>query len=322
MKKETKVAIAAVSAAAAAATVTAAVTSMKLLTDIAINKTLPKNIYKMHTRLTGTYNGEEITSLINKNGMLLKERATERVTIKSRDGLTLVGHWYPAQNAKRIMICMHGWRSNWYSDFGTCSQFLHEQGCSMLCPDQRSQGESEGEHIGFGVLERNDCYDWVKYVIDRFGQQLPIYLCGISMGATTVLMASEFEYPPCVRGIISDCGFTSPHAIWSYVMKHNLHISDRIGYPIANFFVNKKASYDGDEMSTVDALRKTKLPVLFIHGDSDKFVPVQMTFENYAACASEKEIFIVPGAGHGISYFVDTQGYQSAVKRFFLLHDK
>ncbi len=322
MKKGTKVAVAAVTAAAAAATVTAAVTSIKLLTDIAINKTLPKNVDKMHTRLTGTYNGEEITTLISKNGQLLKDKDTERVTIKSRDGLTLVGHWYPAQNAKRIIIGMHGWRSSWYADFGTCSEFLHDQGCSMLFPDQRSQGESEGDHIGFGVLERNDCYDWVNYVIDRFGQDLPIYLCGISMGATTVLMASEFEYPSCVKGIISDCGFTSPRAIWSYVMKHNLHISDKIGYPIANFFVNKKASYDGDDMSTVDALRKTKLPVLFIHGDNDKFVPVQMTYENYAACASEKEIFIVHGAGHGISYFVDTEGYQFAVKQFFLRHDK
>lgn len=321
MKKETKRVIAAVAATAAAATAAAAVTAMKLLADVAVNKTLPKNVYKMQDKLTGAVTGEEIMNIINEKGELLKNAVSERVTIQSRDGLNLVAHWYPCENAKRIVIGMHGWRSSWYADFGACSEFLHDEECSILCPDQRSQGESEGDHIGFGVLERYDCYDWVKYIIDHFGTELPIYLCGISMGATTVLMASEFEYPPCVRGIISDCGFTSPHAIWSHVMTNNLHISDKIGYPIANYFINKKASFDGDEMSTVDALRKTRLPVLFIHGDDDKFVPVQMTYENYAACASEKTMLIVPGAGHGMSYFIDTDGYKAAVKEFFACHD-
>ena len=321
MKKETKLAVASVAVTAVAATAAAAVTAMKLLTDVAINKTLPKNVCKMQKKLTGSVTGEEIMNIITESGERLKNAGTERVTIKSCDGLTLVGHWYPAENAKRIVIGMHGWRSNWYSDFGTSAEYLHELGCSLLCPDQRSQGESEGEHIGFGVLERYDCRDWVNYVIDRFGTELPIYLCGISMGATTVLMASEFDYPPCVRGIISDCGFTSPHAIWSHVMINNLHISDKLCYPIANFFVNKKASFDGDEMSTVDALRKTRLPVLFVHGAEDKFVPVQMTYENYNSCASEKKMLIVPGAGHGTSYFYDTEGYKEAVRDFFARYD-
>ncbi|MBP3480323.1 MAG: alpha/beta fold hydrolase [Clostridia bacterium] len=321
-KKDIKAVLLATLAAAAVSTAAAAVTSFKLLADVAVNKTLPKRVYKMQDKLSGGGADEEIINTINQNGELLKSTVTERVAIQSRDGLTLVGHWYPAENAKRIVVAMHGWRSSWYADFGTSARFMHDTGCSVLYPDQRSQGESGGEHIGFGVLERYDCFDWVNYVIERFGSELPIYLCGISMGATTVLMASEFEYPPCVKGIISDCGFTSPRAIWSHVLKNNLHISDKIGYPIANYFVNKKASFDGDEMSTVDALRKNRLPVLFVHGDDDKFVPVQMTYENYAACTAEKTMLIAPGAGHGMSYFTDPEGYKSAVAGFFARHDK
>lgn len=321
MKKETRLAFVAAGFTAVAATAAAAVTSMKLLADVAVNKTLPKRACKFQDKIAGSVTGQEIMNIINEKGELLKNAATERVAIQSSGGLTLVGHWYPAENAKRIVVCMHGWRSSWYADFGACAQFLHDSGCSILCPDQRSQGESEGDHIGFGVLEREDCRDWVNYVIERFGTKLPIYLCGISMGATTVLMASGYEYPPCVRGIISDCGFTSPHEIWSHIMKNNLHISDKIGYPIANFFVNKKASFDGDDMSTVDALRNTRLPVLFVHGEEDTFVPVQMTYENYAACASDKTMFTVPGAGHGMSYFYDPEGYRRAVLEFFAQND-
>lgn len=246
-----------------------------------------------------------------------KELTTETVGIVSRDGLNLTGHLYHCDAPKRIIIAMHGWRSDWHTDFGSSVDFLHDEGCLMLCPDQRGQNDSEGEYIGFGVLERNDCIDWLNFVIERFGTDLPIYFLGVSMGATTVLMASGNELPDCVKGIIADCGFTSPHAIWKHVLDNNLKIKEKLAYPIANAIVKRKAKYDGDEYSTTDALAVNKKPVLLIHGSSDGFVPISMTFENYLACTAPKELFIVPGAGHGMSYLTDTAGYQKTVREFF-----
>ena len=143
-KKDIKAVLLATLAAAAVSTAAAAVTSFKLLADVAVNKTLPKRVYKMQDKLSGGGADEEIINTINQNGELLKSTVTERVAIQSRDGLTLVGHWYPAENAKRIVVAMHGWRSSWYADFGTSARFMHDTGCSVLYPDQRSQGESGG----------------------------------------------------------------------------------------------------------------------------------------------------------------------------------
>lgn len=243
--------------------------------------------------------------------------ATETVSITSRDGLKLVGHIYGCQNPKRIILAMHGWRSDWMTDFGSCVDFLHDEDSILICPDQRGQNDSEGDYIGFGVLERNDCIDWLDFVINRYPDGIPIYLLGVSMGASTVLMASGSKMTDRVKGVIADCGFTSPHAIWKHVLDNNLKIKERLTYPLANAIIKRKAQFDGDEYSTLDALKVNTRPVLFIHGSDDGFVPISMTFENYLATAAPKQLFIVPGAGHGMSYLTDTLGYQKAVIEFF-----
>ncbi len=250
-----------------------------------------------------------------------KELKTETVTTQSDDGLTLTGHFYPAENTKRIVIAMHGWRSTWSVDYGASYEFYHKSGCAVLYPDQRGTGESDGEYIGFGVLERRDCLCWINYVIERFGTDIPIYLSGVSMGATTVLMALGFELPDCIKGVIADCGFTSPRAIWKHVMNNNLRMSDKLAYPIVNYICNKKAQFDGEEYSTQEALENNEIPVLFIHGGADKFVPIEMTFQNYEACHAEKELLVVPSAGHGMSCVTDKQAYERAVRSFFNAHD-
>jgi len=206
-------------------------------------------------------------------------------------------------------------------DYGSSVEFLHENGCSVLLASQRSHNESDGEYIGFGVFERFDCLEWINYVIGRCGKDIPIYLLGVSMGATTVLMASGFVLPASVHGIIADCGFTSPRAIWSYVASSNLHLSEKLVYPIANAITKAKAKYDGEDCTTVDALSLNTVPVLFIHGTNDKFVPIEMTFENYTACKAPKELLVVPGASHGLSYLEDTELYQKTVLGFFRSYD-
>ena len=176
---------------------------------------------------------------------------------------------------------------------------------------------SGGDYMGFDMIERHDCLEWVKWVNERCGTDAPIYLAGVSMGASTVLMASELDLPDNVHGIIADCGFTSPDDIWKHVVEHNLHLSYGIRSAVANDICKKKIQMGAKEHSTVEALQKSKVPVLFIHGTDDNFVPVEMIYENYKACAAPKRIFVVPGADHGMSYVVDEKGYQAALQDFW-----
>ena len=247
----------------------------------------------------------------------LRNSPHERVEIRSHDGLRLVGHWFPAAEAKRVILAVHGWRSRWYKDFCGICRFWSENDCSVLYIEQRAQGESEGKYMGFGLLEREDCLDWLRWLEARCGTELPVYLAGISMGASTVLLLADRELPAQVRGITADCGFTSPDAIWEHVAHDGFHLPYRLLRGCAALLFWLRTGLLPDAASTTEALRKTRLPVLLVHGEDDDFVPPAMSRENYEACAGPKTLLTVPGAIHGLSYTVDKAGYQAAVRRFW-----
>lgn len=289
---------------------------ISIATDRRLNITPGIRAKKM---LSGCKDIENIEKLCNENAERLKRGDCYTLYITSKDGERLAGHLHLCENAKRTVIAMHGWRSSWAKDFGAVSDFFHSQGCNVLYPEQRGQNNSGGAHIDFGLTERFDCVDWIRLInTDKSLSALPIYLCGVSMGATTVLMATGLSLPHNVVGVIADCGFTSPGAIWKHVSEKNLHIAyDPLRAALIRYICRKKLRIDPDGYSTVDAMKVCRIPVLFVHGSEDKFVPIEMTYDNYRACASEKRLFIVPGADHGMSYFTDKQGYESEVRRFF-----
>ena len=287
----------------------------RYLMRLALDREAPKRMEKKKIR--GTDYGADVEKMLADAARALEEKIRERVEIISSDGVRLVGHWYPCENPKRVIVAMHGWRSQWSRDFGAIADFWHENGCSILFAEQRGQNNSEGDYMGFGLLERYDCRDWVNWVNEHFGEHLPIFLGGVSMGATTVLMASGLAMPDNVRGIIADCGFTSPHAIWKHVVENHFHVPYGLYARAANDLCKKKIHAGSREYSATDALAHTKIPVLFIHGTDDSFVPVEMSYENYKRCASPKRIFVVPGANHGMSYYLDREGYQREVLDFW-----
>ncbi len=274
-----------------------------------------KNSPKTMKIISGIGDNKEFMDYRAASGKKLLSIPMEDIEIEGRDGTRLVGHLYSCENAERIIIAMHGWRSSYNEDFGMLSDFYHENKCSVLYAEQRGQGKSGGEHMGFGLTERFDCLEWVKYICSRFS--LPIYLTGISMGAATVLMASNLDMPENVKGIIADCGFTSPNAIWKYIANNNMKMAYGLIGKIANDMCKKKIQTDSIDFSAVEALKSTRIPVLFIHGTDDHFVPIGMTFENYKACASPKKLLVVPGADHAMSFFVDPQQFKKAVLDFW-----
>ena len=142
------------------------------------------------------------------------------------------------------------------------------------------------------------------------------------MGATTVMMATGLELPKTVHGVMADCGFTSPADIWRHVVQGNLHLHYSKGLrAIVNALCKQKINMEADEYSTEDALSGSHLPVLFAHGADDHFVPVEMTYRNYCACAGPRYLLVVPGADHGMSYYLEKEKYTRAVLDFWNLYD-
>ena len=190
-------------------------------------------------------------------------------------------------------------------------------GYNVLLPDQRSHGASGGHTITMGVKERYDCRAWAYWAYKRFGPEVPIFLMGVSMGAATVLLASGLDLPETVRGIIADCGYTSPHDICTKVLK-TVVPSALMGpiYAVGRVGTLLYGRFDPDDADCRQAVAKARIPILFIHGEADDFVPCEMSRENFDACASPKRLVTIPGAGHAVSYYVDIPAYEKAVTEF------
>ncbi len=323
MKKNTKKAlkISGITAGAAAIASLSALITTKCLVNTALDREMPKVMRNAEKAISGQKFDNEFMHRVEETAKQLSETPNETVQITSHDGETLVGHFITCENPKRLIIAAHGWRSSWTRDFGMVADFWHKNQCNVLYIEQRGQNNSGGQYMGFGLTERFDCLDWVNWAVGRVGEEMPIYLAGVSMGAATVLMAAGLNLPKNVHGIMADCGFTSPSAIWRHIAQKNLHIRYGLLETLANAMFKQKIMMGTDDYSTTDALETSEIPVLFVHGSDDHFVPVEMTYENYAACKAPKQLLIVPGADHGMSYYVEPEKYEKTVKEFWREYD-
>ena len=294
----------------------------RLMLSFAIDRKDPPQFEKRREAFAGSDELKRIFAEQKENAEKLVSLPHEEIAIEGFDGTRLVGHYFQNEGAKRTVIAFHGWRSAWYRDFAAVYDFWFRNNCNVLFVEQRGQKGSSGDYMGFGLLERFDCQSWVNYLTAREDTVTPLYLAGVSMGASTVLMASGLNLPDCVHGILADCGFTSPYAIWKYVSEKNLHLPfTGFRAMVASDICRRKLNNSDSRYSCEDALKCCRVPVLFVHGAADKFVPVTMTYKNYLACASEKRLVIVPGADHGMSYLVERDRYEKEVIDFFAACD-
>lgn len=240
----------------------------------------------------------------------------EEVSITSRDGLKLYGKYYHKNDGAPIIVFFHGYRCCAIRDGNGIFLFSRKKGFNVLLVDQRAHGKSEGKTITFGVRERFDCLEWVEYLVKRFGNEQKIVLTGLSMGAATVLMAADVGLPENVKGIIADCGYSSPSGILKTVMK-DLRFPVKLTYWLAKLGARIYGGFDVEEASAVAALQNTEIPILLIHGDDDRFVPCSMSTECCNVGKGEVELVLIKGAGHGMSHCVDADKYEDAVSRFW-----
>ena len=243
------------------------------------------------------------------------------VSIRSRDGLKFCAYLLeqpdPA-NARGTIVLVHGWRSHPCIDFSASWEYYVKKGLNVLAVRQRAIGESEGKYICFGFKERFDLIDWIGFVNNRYGNSKKVIVSGISMGAATVMMAlGEDEFPKNVVGATADCGFVSPWEQFAHVLRHSYHLPKFPLLYTADLWSRLVAGFPFRGCSTEESLKKAKVPILFIHGLSDDFVPPEHSKRSAAACASPHELIEVEGAGHGLSYLVDSKTVGDKMDQFF-----
>ena len=240
----------------------------------------------------------------------------EEMTVTSFDGLRLYAKYYEYAPGAPIELMFHGYRGTAERDLSGGVQRCFKLGRSALIVDQRCSGKSEGHTITFGVNEHRDCLTWVDSMLQRFGPDVRILLTGISMGASTVLMAAGKPLPPQVVGVLADCGFSSAKEIIQIVIGH-MGLPPKLAYPFVKLGARLYGHFDLEETSAVEAMATCTVPVIFFHGEDDAYVPCEMSRVNYEACAARKRLVTVPGAGHGLSYPVWPERYLQEVREFF-----
>lgn len=247
-------------------------------------------------------------------------RATphRNVEIKTYDGLTLRGRYYEFSPEAPIEIMMHGYRGS--SERDLCGGVFRALniGHSVLMYDHRGSGKSDGNLLTFGIKESRDCRRWIDYVLTKINPNAKIILSGVSMGAATAMITSGYDdLPENIVGIVADCGYTSAKDIIKKVIK-DMKLPPNLLYPFVKLGAQMYGGFNIDEFSPIEQVKKSKIPTIFVHGDADFFVPLEMSQQNYdASSAVKKELYIVKGAAHGLAYIVAGDEYLEKLHEFF-----
>ena len=246
----------------------------------------------------------------------LIQRPCEEISIRSHDGLKLVGRYYHTADGAPLVIGFHGYKSTYVADFSGGSTIAIDQGYNLLLVDQRSHGKSQGKTISFGIQERLDALKWTEYAIQRFGgKDTKICLIGVSMGAATVLMASGLDLPANVKGVIADCPYVRASDIIVKVAK-GMGFPAWFTVPFAGLGAAIYGHFNLHATDAVASVKKSNVPILIIHGEADTLVPPEMSELAQQANPQMVRRVTFPGAGHAMSYIVDTPRYRKITMEF------
>lgn len=239
----------------------------------------------------------------------------EPVIITARDGIRLYGRYYHIRDGAPLHIQFHGYRGSGMRDFSAGNHVARSLGWNTLVVDQRAHGQSGGNTMTFGILERWDCLNWAEYAQRRFGTSVPVFLSGVSMGGAAVLMASDLPLPPNVAGIIADCPYSSPLAIIKKVCR-DVHIPGFLAVPfgcLGGLIWGRFRLWSANAQSSVS---RARVPVLLIHGMEDKYIPFDMSRQIRESCRSACFLELFPGAAHAGSCLTDTARYRRVLEAF------
>lgn len=255
-----------------------------------------------------------------------RQEGIEQAEILSEDGYRLRGVLMQvpqdmadtgekSSNSHRWVVLLHGYTGSKEMMYGY-AYWYWTHGYSVLVPDFRCQGESEGDYIGLGATDSRDLEGWMDLILER-DPEAQIVLHGLSMGASAALIyCGREKVPDNIKAVISDCAYTDAYSMFREKIGSWFHLP---AFPVvdsAELMIRIRAGYDLKETSPLKAVSSSRIPTLFIHGKEDRMIPVSMCRQLYDAAACEKEIMIVDGAGHAQAADKDPAQYFEEVEKF------
>ena len=245
----------------------------------------------------------------------IRSMKRELVEITSFDGLKLRGYYYEYSPDSPLELIFHGYGGNAERDLSGGVERCFALGRSAILIDQRGAGMSEGKICSFGINERRDCLEWIKFATYKFGKKRPIIIGGVSMGAATVMMASCEDLPKNVVCVMADCGYSSSKDIIKKVVCE-MKLPVGIIYPFIRLGGMLYGKFDIEEITPVEAVAQSRTPIVYLHGDVDDFVPYEMSVECFNATKAPKKLVTIEGAGHGLAFPQNPHKYVESLREF------
>lgn len=253
---------------------------------------------------------------LNEVNEWLEGAESQKISAETGDGYTLIAkEFFADKDSHKWVLLLHGY-TGWKEEMYPFAYWYHEQNYHVIVPDLRCQGESEGDFIGMGWTDHYDCELWIDYILSCDSDS-QIVIHGQSMGAaTSLMMTGEEELSDHIKAVVSDCAYTDAYSMFGEKIKDWFHLP---AFPLVDsacVMLRLRGGYNLKDASAINAVRKSSTPTLFIHGDADALISVQMTQELYEAASCQKELLIVEGAGHAQAQDKDPDAYYGTIKAF------
>ena len=251
-----------------------------------------------------------------KHRAVLQAMPFEKIQMAADDGVQLCAHYYQnPEGSKRTAILVHGHNSNGFEGYATVGLDYVREHFNILLPDNRACGESGGRWCTFGIQERYDIRKWIQYIQNRNPED-DIVLHGCSLGAAAVCMCADMDLPHNVKAIVSDCAFSNIKEQLKYMIRVTAHIPDWLILPGVLHHFRSQTGLFADACSPLESVSHAKVPMLFIHGKEDRYVLPDNAEKLYDACASEKQLVMIEGAGHAASRYKGKEKYDQPLFAF------
>lgn len=248
---------------------------------------------------------------------LTQINALKDTFITNPQGITLHAYYIAAARpTPKTAVIVHGYTDNAVRMFMIGYLYNHDLGFNTLLPDLQHHGLSGGQAIQMGWKDRIDVLQWMEVANNIYGKNTAMVVHGISMGAATTMMVAGEPQAPYVKCFVEDCGYTSVWDEFAQEIKTSFHLP---AFPLmytSSWLCQMKYGWNFKEASSLNQVAKSSLPMLFIHGDKDKFVPTWMVYPLYEAKSEPKELWVVPGAAHAVSYKENKKEYTKRVAAF------
>ncbi|MBE6884112.1 MAG: alpha/beta fold hydrolase [Ruminococcaceae bacterium] len=240
----------------------------------------------------------------------------EDVYIQSFDHHKLHGYFIKNEKSNKVVISFHGFNTEARKEYPLHYSY-YNAGYTVLIVDQRGVGKSKGRFITMGVLERFDCLKWIDYIVARYHGEVEIVLDGLSMGASTIMMAAKDIHHTQVKGMILNSGFNSCKEELAYVITRLMKLPRQPVLWTAQFLARIFAKYDMEAITACESMAQCEIPLLMIHGEKDTFVPYENLHKIFpCAKAADKKMVSVENASHGIACFVDPERFDSEIQQY------